>query len=171
MWGALSDEKTGLSFIRVTVSSISHLSICTYYLYFYMFKHGRIHYVYVLYTIYTSPLSVKAENRSCPILSSSCYNGSLVTWTAVRLTAALIFSISEFALSYIANIFTVLRDSCLLPALFCYIIICVRKVENHVQIAPRREPGKITSGAESLVLQALQFTRWLSATNFQAGQA
>jgi hypothetical protein len=41
------------------------------------------------FTIYTRPLSVQAENsRSCPILCSSSYNGSLVTWTVVRLTAA-----------------------------------------------------------------------------------
>jgi hypothetical protein len=33
-----------------------------------------------IYTIYTRPLSVQAENsRSCPILCSSGYNGSLVT--------------------------------------------------------------------------------------------
>jgi hypothetical protein len=29
MWGALSVERTGLSFVRVTVNSISQLSICT----------------------------------------------------------------------------------------------------------------------------------------------
>jgi hypothetical protein len=34
-----------------------------------------------IYTIYTRPLSVQAENsRSCPTLGSSGYNGSLVTW-------------------------------------------------------------------------------------------
>jgi hypothetical protein len=35
-----------------------------------------------VYTTYTGPLSVQAQySRSCPIISSSCYNSSLVTWT------------------------------------------------------------------------------------------
>jgi hypothetical protein len=39
--------------------------------------------------MYTGPLSVQAQySRSCPIISCSCYNGSLVTWTVVCLTAA-----------------------------------------------------------------------------------
>jgi hypothetical protein len=42
-----------------------------------------------VYTIYTSPPSVQAQySRSCPIISSSCYNGSLITWTVLCLTAA-----------------------------------------------------------------------------------
>jgi hypothetical protein len=42
-----------------------------------------------VYTIYTRPLSVQAQySRKCPIIRSSCYNISLVTWTAVCLTAA-----------------------------------------------------------------------------------
>jgi hypothetical protein len=42
-----------------------------------------------VYTTYTRPLSVQAQySRSCPIISSSCYNSSLVTWTVVCLTAA-----------------------------------------------------------------------------------
>jgi hypothetical protein len=57
-----------------------------------------------VYTIYTRPLSVQAQySRKCPIISSSCYNSSLVTWTVVCLTAAkskpLIFPVSGFALS------------------------------------------------------------------------
>jgi hypothetical protein len=37
---------------------------------------------------YTRPLSVQAQHsRSCPIISCSCYNGNLVTWTVVCLTA------------------------------------------------------------------------------------
>jgi hypothetical protein len=53
-----------------------------------------------VYTIYIRPLSVQAQySRSCPIISSSCYNSSLVTWTVVWLTAAkfklLIFSVSQ----------------------------------------------------------------------------
>jgi hypothetical protein len=42
-----------------------------------------------LYTIYTRPLSVQAQySRSCPIINCSCYNGSLLTWTVVCLTAS-----------------------------------------------------------------------------------
>jgi hypothetical protein len=42
-----------------------------------------------VYTTYRSPLSVQAQySRSCPIISSSWYNSSLVTWTVVCLTAA-----------------------------------------------------------------------------------
>jgi hypothetical protein len=38
---------------------------------------------------YARPLSVQDQyRRSCPTFSSSCYNGSLVTWTIVCLTVA-----------------------------------------------------------------------------------
>jgi hypothetical protein len=41
-----------------------------------------------VYTTYTWPLSGQAQySRSCTIISSSCYNSSLVTWTVERLTA------------------------------------------------------------------------------------
>jgi hypothetical protein len=43
-----------------------------------------------LYTTYTRALSVQAQyNRSCLIISSSCFNSSLVTWTVVCLTDSL----------------------------------------------------------------------------------
>jgi hypothetical protein len=54
-------------------------------------------------------------------LSSSHYNGTLVTWTVVSLTAAkfnpITFSVSGFALSNIANIciFMILYGFCLVP--------------------------------------------------------
>jgi hypothetical protein len=42
-----------------------------------------------VYKPYTGPLSVQAQyNRSCPIISSSCYNSSLVTWKVLWVTAA-----------------------------------------------------------------------------------
>jgi hypothetical protein len=58
-------------------------------------------YLMYVYTTYTRPLSVQAQySRSCPIISSSCYNSSLITWTVVCLAAAkfkpLIFPVSEF---------------------------------------------------------------------------
>jgi hypothetical protein len=64
-------------------------------------------------TIFPRPLSVQAQySRLCPISSSFRYNGSLVTWTAVWLTAAkfkpLVFPVSGFALSNVANIFIVM---------------------------------------------------------------
>jgi hypothetical protein len=62
-----------------------------------------------VYTTYGRPLSVQAQySRSCPIISSSCYNNSLVIWTVVCLASAkfkpLIFPVSRFALSNVANI-------------------------------------------------------------------
>jgi hypothetical protein len=78
--------------------------------------------VLCLYNIYTRPLSTQAQyRRSCPIICSLHYNSSLNTWTVVSLTAAkfkpLIFPVSGFALSYIADIciFMILYDFCLLP--------------------------------------------------------
>jgi hypothetical protein len=64
-----------------------------------------------VYTTYTRPLSVQAQySRSCPIISSTCYNSSLVTWTAVCLTAAkftpLIFPVSRFTLSNVDSTFS-----------------------------------------------------------------
>jgi hypothetical protein len=73
MWGALSDERTGLSFARVTVNSNNSV-VSMYNLYFTCYQ------TYV-YTIYTGPLSVLVQyRRSCPIISSSCYYSSRVTW-------------------------------------------------------------------------------------------
>jgi hypothetical protein len=76
-----------------------------------------------VYTTYTRPLSGQAQySRKCPIISSSCYNGSLSTWTVVCLTAAkfkpLIFPVSGFTLFNVANIciFMISYDFCLLPA-------------------------------------------------------
>jgi hypothetical protein len=99
LWGALSDERTSLVYIQLLL--VNKTCICT---------------------IYTWPLSVLTEDsRSCPILSSSHYNGSLVTWTVVRFTAKfkpLIFSVPGFAFSHVANIyiFIILYNFCLLPA-------------------------------------------------------
>jgi hypothetical protein len=54
---------------------ISLLSVCAIYI-LYVIK------CMYVYTTYTGPLSVQAQySRSCPIISSSCYNSSLVTWT------------------------------------------------------------------------------------------
>jgi hypothetical protein len=57
-------------------------------------------------------------------------------------------------MSYTANIFIlmILYDFCLLPAQFYYRIVYRRKVEIHLQIADRCAPGKISNGAENLVL-------------------
>jgi hypothetical protein len=78
------------------------------------------------------------------------------------LTAAkfkpLVFSVLGFALPYIADIciFIILYDFCLLAASFCYIIVNVRNIERFMQFSDRCVPWKIASGAENLVLQALQ---------------
>jgi hypothetical protein len=54
---------------------------------------------------------------------------------------------------------------------FVTLIIYIRKVESHVQIAEWCAPWKITSGAENLVLQAQLFQEIVSAANPRTGQA
>jgi hypothetical protein len=112
--GVLSDERTGLSFVSV---SQQYYVNCHY-----------VHLIYTLYvlhdyTIYTWPLSVRAQySRLCPISGSFCNNGSQVTWMVVWLTAAkfkhFVFSVTGFALFNGANVFIImiLYDLCLLPA-------------------------------------------------------
>jgi hypothetical protein len=79
MWDTLSEERTGLLFVRVTVSS--NKFIASMYSYLYLSS-----YLMFVYTIYTRPLSVQAQySRLCPIPSCFRYNGSLVTWTVVCL--------------------------------------------------------------------------------------
>jgi hypothetical protein len=108
--------------------------------------------------MYKSSVSTGFGKQNMPIVCILCYNGSLVTWRVVSLTAAkfkpLIFSTSGFDLSYIANMFIlmILYDFCLLPALFCYMVIYVWKVESGVQIMKWCAPWKIFSGADNLVL-------------------
>jgi hypothetical protein len=71
---------------------------------------------------------------------------------------SLIFPVWGLALSNVANIiFMILDDFFLLPALFCYVIIHVRNLENHMHIADRCASWKISDGAENLILQVLQF--------------
>jgi hypothetical protein len=76
-----------------------------------------------IYSIYTRPLSCQAQYRKvCPIFIGFRYNGSLVTWTVICLTAGkfkpLIIPVLSLALSNVANvlIFMVLYDFYLLPA-------------------------------------------------------
>jgi hypothetical protein len=71
------------------------------------------------------------------------YDGSLVTWTVVSLTAAkfksLIFSMSGFSCYDVANIciFVLLYDLCLFPAQSHYVIINTWYLESHVQLTDR----------------------------------
>jgi hypothetical protein len=75
-WGALSDERSGLSFVSQSLE-VGHLSVYTYNQNIYNLSN-------TWYAIFTKPLSVQAQySRLCPISSSFCYNGSLVTWTVV----------------------------------------------------------------------------------------
>jgi hypothetical protein len=59
-----------------------------------------------VYEYYISP---GVGKQVMPVLLILCYNGSLVTLMVVSLTAGkfkpLIFSMSDFALSYVANMF------------------------------------------------------------------
>jgi hypothetical protein len=97
------------------------------------------------------------------VTSSLRYHNSLHTWTVVHMNAAkfkpLIFSVSGFTLSNVANIFIfmILDDICLLPAWFCYVIINVQNLENLVHIVNWYVPWKIANGAEKPILHALQF--------------
>jgi hypothetical protein len=124
------------------------------------------------------PVSPGFAEQILTILFTLCYNGSLVTWTVVSLTAAkfklLIFSVSGFPLSYAANrvILMILYDLCLFPAQFCYIIAYLRKVESRVQIADRCAPWKMfqwcgesyfTGAANSQAEQAWVITDIISA--------
>jgi hypothetical protein len=92
--------------------------------------------------------------------------------TAAKLKP-LTFSMSGFTFSNDENIciFMILYDLCLLPAQFHYVIINTRYLESHVQLADRCAPWKITSGAENLVLQALQFQKMGICLKTKAGEA
>jgi hypothetical protein len=110
-----------MSFARVTVSSNKSV-VNMYNLHF-------IRYSMYVYTTYTRPLSVQAQySRACSIISSSCYDSSLVIWTVVCLTVTkfkpLIFSVSGFALSNVANIYL----SWLL------LVACIIMLYNHILV-------------------------------------
>jgi hypothetical protein len=86
MSGAPSDERSGLSFVLVIVRPLSvniYRFTCN--------AHVSDIYTYSdVYTLYTRPPSVHAENsRSCSFLSSLGYNGSLVTWTVAAAATGL----------------------------------------------------------------------------------
>jgi hypothetical protein len=51
----------------------------------------------------------------------------------------------------------ILYDLCLLPAQYHYVIINIRFLEGHVQLADRCALRKFTNGTVNLVFQALQF--------------
>jgi hypothetical protein len=103
--------------------------ICNLYLQFYipyghlLFTVLHVFLVLCIYNIYNA-----WNIRSCPNSCSSRYNGWLVTWTVVRLTAsklkALIYSLSGFIFADVTNIcvFMILFDLCLLPTQFHYVV-------------------------------------------------
>jgi hypothetical protein len=82
------------------------------------------------YNIYKSSVSPGSSKQIIPILFTLCYNGSLVNWTVVILTAAkfkpFIFSVSGSRLF----VLMVLYDLCLWPAQFCCIIIYIWQVRQ-----------------------------------------
>jgi hypothetical protein len=51
----------------------------------------------------------------------------------------------------------ILDDLCLLPGWFCDIIIDMRQIESHIQIAHRCASYKVVNDAVNLLLQALEF--------------
>jgi hypothetical protein len=60
MWGALSDERTGLSFARVTVTN----NVCFQYVQFTF---------YMLLNVYTRPLSFQARTVGVHAIRIKCY--------------------------------------------------------------------------------------------------
>jgi hypothetical protein len=114
--GALSLTRGRVCRLLELHSAVINLLVCPIYI-FHVIK-----YMYVC-TTYTRPLLVQAQcSRSWHTISNSCYNSSLITWTVVCLTAAkfkpLIFPVSGFALSNVANIciFMISYDFCLFRA-------------------------------------------------------
>jgi hypothetical protein len=69
------------------------------------------------------------------------------------------FSVWGYALSNIAYIFIlmILNDSWLSSVWLYYVILNIRNVESLMHIADRYARREIANGAESLLLQALQF--------------
>jgi hypothetical protein len=106
---ALSDERSGLSFIYKR------------YLH-YLWYSSRLYIQYIQGIVHS-----RLGTADYALVTSNLHNNdSLVTWTVIHMTAAkfkpLIFYVSGFALSNVANgfIFMILDDFCLLPAWFCY---------------------------------------------------
>jgi hypothetical protein len=106
--------------------------------------------------MYKPPVNPGFAKQIMPILLISCYNRSLITWTAVSLTTAkfkpVVFSVSGFALSYATNMFLwfCMTSACCLYSFVIRIIVYIRKVKGRVQIADRHAPWKISSDAETV---------------------
>jgi hypothetical protein len=78
-----------------------------------------------------------------------------------------IFSVSGFALPLCCAMYIlmILYLLCLLPVQFCYIIVYIRKIESHVQIADGCAPWKVSSDAEDLFCRSCHFKTQATATN------
>jgi hypothetical protein len=83
----------------------------------------------------------------------------------------LMFSVSGFSYSEVAkiSIFVILYDLCSLLSQFSYVIINIRYLESHVQLADRCAPRKFANSVENLVLQALQFQKVGICRKFPGG--
>jgi hypothetical protein len=115
-----TDKKNKLTPLSSFQFLSGEVELCSLQFPFYRWLHG-ITYVYVkIYKTYVTLCPV--QHISCLIFNSFHYNGRLVTWTLVWLTAAkfkqLIFLISRFALSNDENIriFIILYDFCFFRA-------------------------------------------------------
>jgi hypothetical protein len=85
--------------LSAVITQSSQCTLCLHFTFYYMLLNVCVYIQYI-----QSLLSFQGQySRSCPVFISSHYNGSLVTWTVVCLTAAkfkpLVFPVSVFALS------------------------------------------------------------------------
>jgi hypothetical protein len=97
-----------------------------------------------VYITYTEPLSVQAQySRLCPIISSSCYNIILVTWTVVCLTTA------KFKPSYVSCVVVRLVRCCehfrYHHFIWLLLVACIILLYNHIctsvlKLCANREP-------------------------------
>jgi hypothetical protein len=121
-------------------------------------------------------LPFQAEySRSRPIISSSCYNSSLVTWTVVCLIAAKLYflcrcSPCQMLLTFEFSWFC-MTSACSLHNFAIYVVIHVRQVKSHVHFSNGCAPWKMSSDAENSFCRRRSFSTWLSVANSQTRQS
>jgi hypothetical protein len=117
LWGALSDGRLGLFFVSqsLVICLCVHLLLtflCFTHLSYKCVKRKNTYALYTTYNTYKVSFSPGSVQHIYALLltSSSRHNGSLDTWMVVNMTAykfkPIIFPVSGFTLSNIANLFS-----------------------------------------------------------------